>query len=317
MNFDEVTKDIFELSSLEQRCHILSRSIPDISLQSKEFIKNCNLKDRLELASRFIEIDILDTARSDFDILSKYGWFPWVEISNELSDSLSLILMGMNKPALDCQRRALELAGVAGYLSLDTTPKDKVKNWISSKEDTPSFTYSITEFSKSGYPSKVESISSWVKPVKKYYWELCNSVHTKGESYSGRKINNYAGSFNGIAIHRFDEANLYVSCEKFISTVEMIAMITALMNPISLFGLPIDEKFGMNPPISGFLNDFQSDRLKCILPERFREILISIATKDEGCISINEWINSLPDLSDDDLQAQNNEISKLYDKPNS
>jgi hypothetical protein len=309
MKYDDFTKGIHGLeSNLERRTVIISRSGPDICAQSHDFLKTYAQLPRLEQAIWFIDCDILDAARSDFDVFKKINWFPWVEISNELSDALSLILMGYHKTAIDCQRRAIELSMIAGYFSLDSISLEVANKWISSTDDTPGFSKALSEFSKSKFPAGIQIKHPWVEAMKKAYWELCNSVHTKGVAYSSRVINNYIGRYNGMPLIGFDEKSLAISCDRYISTVEYVAMVIALANPIVLFGLPLEEKFGINPPASGFLTFSQSDRLVSLLPSEYRAIIVEAAKCDEGCNSTLEWIERMPDITDDELRIQMQEF---------
>jgi len=309
MSFEEYTSKMYDLSNIAQRGEIISRSLPDIARQSSNYIESSENSDSINLALNFIATDLLDMARSDLDVLMKIGWFPWVEISNELSEAFSLMLMGFHKSAIDCQRRALELSVVASYLSLESISQEIAKEWIHSKIDTPSFSRAIKELSKNGFPCAVNNVCNWANKIKEYYWELCDSVHTKGEKYSGRKINSYAGSYNGIAIYKFDESQLDVSCKRFTSSVGEIAFICAIANPISLFGLPIEEKFGINPPASGYLQEYQSERLRKIIPMELSSHIIRCAEMDEGCKTTIDWIMSLPDISAEEFNMQCSEFN--------
>ena len=85
--------------------------------------------------------------------------------------------------------------------------------------------------------------------------------------------------------------------DSFVDTISYTALLVALSNPVILVGLPIEEKFGMNSPISGFFEESQAEQFRALIPERHRDVLVALAKADAGVVSIRDYFHSLPDLT--------------------
>ena len=92
--------------------------------------------------------------------------------------------------------------------------------------------------------------------------------------------------------------------DSFVATVGYIAMLVALSNPALLFGLPVEEKLGINGPISGFFEEWQAKHIRALIPERYRDILVALADADPCVVSIKDYFRSRPDLTAQQFQAQ-------------
>ena len=97
---------------------------------------------------------------------------------------------------------------------------------------------------------------------------------------------------------------LALFCNWYINTVKEVATLQSLHNPVILFGVPIEKKFGSEGIMSGYLNDGQSEVIKRLIPENYKNYFNDLIEHDEEKKSVIEYFNSLPDLTEDDLNAQ-------------
>ena len=81
----------------------------------------------------------------------------------------------------------------------------------------------------------------------------------------------------------------------YLLTISHIAVILAAYNPILLVGLPLEQKFADNPPLSGFFNEGQSKLLWELIPPQYHFSLNHIVKTDDEVQSILSWIDGLPD----------------------
>jgi len=76
--------------------------------------------------------------------------------------------------------------------------------------------------------------------------------------------------------------------------------------------LPLSEKFGLNPLAGGFLEYYQIRNIKATLNEEELKFLEYISDNTHEVKKIVEEIESLPDLSEEELQKQ----FEYFDKSN-
>lgn len=85
-----------------------------------------------------------------------------------------------------------------------------------------------------------------------------------------------------------------------------------LKYPIGLQGLPLTEKFGLNPPAGGFLEPHQVDLIGSMIEQEEMEFLKELSDSDPDVRKIVEHITSLPDLSEEDWRRQSEEFDKRF-----
>lgn len=82
----------------------------------------------------------------------------------------------------------------------------------------------------------------------------------------------------------------------FIETVRCLLVSLYLYNPILLKGMPIDEKFGYDFPVSGYYNDSQAEMMKKLIPEKYRDFFKNLETSDDEIIETEKSILARPDI---------------------
>jgi len=252
----------------------------------------------------FCSHDLVEAPSSRIDHLAKVGTFPWAEASNELDQSLSLIMNGHYKNAFDSLRRALELVVTGSYFVLDDVERAEVIEWMKSQRGTPNFSHALSRLLKDEAFKRCDSECRWKAYMQELYYRLCDVVHVKGVSNS---LQNTAPSFsniNGIGSLAFDNDSCKNALDAFVETVRAIACTVALSNPVLLVGFDLDIKFGLNPPFSGFFYPGQADLLRSLIDERFQPFIEHLTHTDEKVQSVVSWFNTLPDITTEQFAQQ-------------
>ena len=116
----------------------------------------------------------------------------------------------------------------------------------------------------------------------------------------------------GKHVPHFAKEALAKTLDTYVETIRKTASILAIINPILLVGLPLDEKFGLNPPVSGFFNEAQAERLFHLVPNEAQQFFDKLVKTDKEVLVVVEWCKQLPDLTPDDLEAQARAFDKQF-----
>jgi len=81
-------------------------------------------------------------------------------------------------------------------------------------------------------------------------------------------------------------------------------IIHILKYPVAYQYTPIDEKFGLNGPVGGFLNPQQVERVKAIFDEETNTLLQKISDADPEAIELAQWVQSFPDITEEEFEQQ-------------
>jgi hypothetical protein len=261
-----------------------------------DYIKNRYPRyKKFEESRVFVVWDLLDCMRSDFESLARVWLFPATEASDELSECLNRFLDCSYKSSRDNMRRALELILVGAYFSYSHISLQDAQSWLKSTRGTPLFSRVIKDLSVLPRFALLNAVHKWVVRISRFYWDLCDTIHTKGARHSLRELQPAHARINSIWIPEFNEEALRSSLDMYLQTISHIAVILAAYNPVLLVGLPLFEKFADNPPFSGFFEEHQADALWKLIPEDYHQSFRSIVETDDEALSVIEWINGLPD----------------------
>ncbi|EML3650470.1 MULTISPECIES: hypothetical protein [Citrobacter freundii complex] len=258
----------------------------------------------LQDAIKFCSHELTEAPCGDINSLSKVGFFPWVEASQELDQSLSLILKSNIKNAYDSYRRAIELVITGAFFVSDNTDPSKARAWIQSDRSTPNFQRACKDLVKSNYFESLNNKYDWLNDVLSVYWKFCNVVHVQGIDNSFKEISPIYSFINGIGVPAFTEKSCKTALDDYILTVSYIAVIVAASNPFLLQGFDLDKKFGINPPVSGFFYPDQAERLMELIPKKYKPHFKELLEIDENIVGVRSWFESLPDITEEELYEQ-------------
>ena len=288
-----------------RREYLLSETLPDVLAHSTEYVRNrYELREQLEASCWFMEYDLLDAPPGDGESLMRIGFFPWTEAQHELSAALDHALLGFHRASYDHQRRALELILVGAWFVSERTTLADAQRWMRSDDKPPSFSNMLNSLSKEDMYAKLKAETGWVDDVKKFYWRLCDIMHVRGTRNGIRAFRRNLFIFSGFFVPTYSEEALEKVLDSFVETISYAALLMALSNPVLLFGLPVEGKYGINGPCSGFFEEGQAEFLRALISERYRDFLVALAEKDSRVTGVRDHFCSRPDLTDQQLQTQ-------------
>ena len=232
-------------------------------------------------------------------------YFPYFESYYELENSYQLVLEGFYTYAFTALRSVLELGTLGVYFAIEDKEYEKVSPWIKSQHPTPRFRDVLKNLYMLDNFKHFDEKFNFKTRVLLTYSHLSDFVHTRGYRFSssGQTLSNF---------NRFSEGTLKEYSEVLISIVSQVIITILLKYPIGLQGLPLDEKFGLNPPAGGFLRPDQVDLIGSVIEKEEMEFLKRVSDSDPHVGKIVEHITSLPDLSEEDWHRQREEFDKRF-----
>lgn len=245
---------------------------------------------------------ILDSCfPSDFESLLKMWYFPIEEARLELEYSLFLAKAGVYKVAHMCLRNFLELSLVCFHYLLQA--RSKANAWVKGQVPTPvkkevlRVLFDNPDFQHLDLAIRVKD------RINRHYEELSDISHTRGRpcSHQGMGKANFPRlskeSLDSYMCRAKDVVGLVITC--FVG-----------VNPIILFPVPVEEKFGINGPLSGFLEECDVEILRKLLdPESLSQLLKYYETHPV-VLSIRDWFESLPDITEEEFKRQIDDLDK-------
>jgi hypothetical protein len=232
-------------------------------------------------------------------------YFPYSESYYELEASYEFALQGFYRHSLIALRLVLELGLLGVYFSVDDNEHIEVRPWFTSKEPTPR---------RKEIFKKLLQLPNFQFFDKKFHLQdrvLCTfdkldgHTHTRGYKFSSAKLLNHA-NFN-----RFEPQSLQRYCDLMFSVVNDLIVVSLLKFPLGMQDLPLDEKFGMDGPVGGFLLGYEVGFIKSLIEPSEREVLQELSDNDINVQQTVEYIKSLPDLTEEQWKAQSQEWDKL------
>lgn len=306
MDITKIPNDPFE-----SRLAFLKEGFDIFPKLAIEFIqKDYNNKSELYQCLDFMSYSLSETSRSDLEILNRVWFFPTTEATNELNECLHRTLESAYKAGYDNLRRALELIVVGSYFSMIEINANDARDWLNSQRDTPLFSRAINSLLKDKRFYNLEKETLWVTNLKNFYWHLSDIIHTRGKNYSLEALQPSNLSYNCIRTTRFSKESIILLLNTFIETFKNLCTCIAITNPILLIGLPIDEKYGFDTPVSGFFREHQSQELWDLLIDNTKEFFRKLIKTDLELSSISNWMNGLPDKTDEEIEKQITEFKK-------
>ncbi|HIF9246237.1 TPA: hypothetical protein ACX6Q2_001080 [Photobacterium damselae] len=308
MNPFELPRDRFKA-----RRDLLKSSIEVVLSETSEYIyAEYQELEKLERAELFCKYELMEAPSARVDHLQKVGIFPWVEAAHELDSCLTVIFEGNYKNAFDSLRRAIELVVTGSFFVLDNIEQGKAREWMESDRSTPNFKRALKVIEDAYQYSGCDEEVSWTKSLLGHYWELCDVIHVKGVKNSSSEISPRHSFISGVSIPHFDQKACNLSLSYYLKTVELVALMVALSNPVLLVGFDLERKFGLNAPMSGFYNSAQSDRLTSLIPDRFKPFIKTLIDSDRNIASVSQWFDSLPDITEEELELQMKKQDELF-----
>lgn len=266
--------------------------------QSEEYLATePHLQETVRLTRRFCHTILLQLVPSYFESQARIGYFPFAEASTDGAFAIDLALSGLYKPAYSCLRSFLELSFVGlHYLALPDRDRSGVK-WLEGESSTPFRSRVVRALQAHPQFSAAAKKVDLFGRFDSLYGRLSDITHTKGLDYGHIKISK-------ANFPRFVDSSLREFSQAAHEAASLVATAFSILRPVVLIPLPLFEKFGLNPPASGFLEGSEVEDVMSLLPSGHREWLGSRGDSDEEARSVLAWILELPDLSEEEIQKQ-------------
>lgn len=273
----------------------------DFSVQSQRSFaylrENEAIAKRLEGIRHFGLTTLFDGVPSSFDILKKVGFFPFAEAGMDLEYAISHALCGANKSAYFNLRSFLELGFTGLYFISEAATETEGKEWVAGVSFTPFFNRSLKRLLLCSEYAAAEPHIGYSHLLRDTYNSISDRTHTRGTSHGHLELNRSNRP-------QFIEKSFLEFIEMAERCCEALAITLSIQHPIVLIPLPMDEKFGLNPPLSGFLQEYDVNSLKSFISPPRLQWLEAFAASDSDTQGLREWVESQPDLTEEQWQEQ-------------
>ena len=225
------------------------------------------------------------------------------ESEYELECSIHLCKLGFYKHAIIALRNVLELGLLSVYWDIDGKSHIDISEWLSSNEQTPFRKEIIKVLKKNERIVVFDKAHNIFMKITDLYHELSDFSHTKGIRFSSRELSR-------ANVNTFNQESIRKWLEFMERVVKVVITPHILQYPIGLQKIDLFSKFGFNPPMLGFLEPHQVDGIRQFLEREIAETLQNICDADLRTKSISQEINAMPDLTDEEIRVQEEEVEK-------
>lgn len=223
--------------------------------------------------------------------------FPLSEAQYDLESSIVFCKFGFYKQAIGCLRNVLELGLLSVYWDIEGQSHIDIQTWLSSMESTPFRKNVFAKLVRNRNIQTFDGMHGILDETGRLYEELCNFAHTKGIRFSSRAL-------SPSNVNIFNEKSIRRWLDLLLRLIRTVAAFHVLKYPVALQHTPIDDKFGLNGPVGGFLLPFQSERVRALYSKEVLATLQAISDSDSDAVSIAKWVNEKPDLTSEQWQTQ-------------
>ena len=224
--------------------------------------------------------------------------FPLLQAEDELLNCLALAYIGFYQHAIAGLRWVLELGVLSVYWDRTDTAERDIQEWLASRARTP-FKRRIVD-GLMGIPNVARYCeqSTLREDLATLYGELSDYQHVKGLRYSSHQHTPI-----GSSVH-FNEDAFRQWLELAYQVVRLVTTVHLLKYPVALQDTPVDQKFGLNGPMGGFLNPWQADELRSLFDTEELEKLQEISDLDPEASALAEEFRRRPNITEEQLQQQ-------------
>ena len=283
-------KNFFILKIVEEHSEKVEKDTNDFLSEHKEYPQI--IEDYVLVFRR-----IMDIVPCTVDNCFSGNLFPYLEAEYELNSAIYFVSRGFYKHSLNCLRSVLELGLLNVYWDIKDEAHIEIQNWLKSREDTPFRKEIEKKLLENENIKKFNDEIKYFKQIGELYKKLSNFNHTRGIAFSSRALS--TSNFN-----TFSEKSLKYWVDSLKEVVRLIMIAHILKYPVAYQYTPIDEKFGLNTPAGGFLNPYQVEMVKKIFDKKTNNILQKISDDDPNAKQIADWVNSCPDITEEEIRQQ-------------
>ena len=220
-----------------------------------------------------------------------------MESQYELECSFQLARLAFYKHSFISLRNAFELGLLSVYWDRNDDSEIIIKKWYESREDTPFKKQIIKGLNSINNIKEFCKCYDLIERIEKIYNNLSDFNHTKGHAFS-------ANDLNQANFTRFNEIALLDWIEQYEKVVQLLLTIHILKYPVAIQYTPMEQKFGINGLVGTFLDVEQSELIKSVLEPEELIILQQISDNDKNAKTLAAWVNSHPDISEEEYEKQ-------------
>ncbi|MCF8374001.1 MAG: hypothetical protein K9H64_20430 [Bacteroidales bacterium] len=236
-------------------------------------------------------------------------FFPYTESWDEIQISYTLVCFGLYKQAFVSLRSGLELGLLSVYFNINDDGHIKVKEWLNSRSTPEANTPRAEKIWKillsNGNICKFNKKHN-LKLTYDNFGYLHDYVHSKGMQYS-----NLLGGIKGNS-QTFEPDVVTNWLKGYKDIVILICTLHLLKYPIAVVRFDYFKKFGIDWPSFGEIPGFYIDQITKILPEKFIADIEKIANEDNETQRIIHEIDTLPDMTEKQLEEQIILLEKVH-----
>ena len=310
MDFKNLPTDPFEV-----RFAIQKEKHNSIAVDTIKYIRdNYQHKELLYSCIDFMNYDLIESSRFDFEEIERIWLSPTKETSAELSEALYQIINASYKVVYDNLRRALEIMILGCSFAQNNFEATQAQEWLTSERETPQFARAIASLLQDKRVKKLEQETFWITQLTNFYCDLSDIIHVRGEQYSRKTLQPAMFSYNGIDAPSLSLKNLHRALDTVILTVQHICTSVAITNPVLLIGLPLEEKYGLDSSMPGIFDWAQSALLRQLLIPDTKIFFEELVKKDEEIISIAKYVKNIPNITEQELDKQIRDFKIFLDE---
>lgn len=242
------------------------------------------------------------------DALLSGHTFPRSESYSDLQVSWTLASFGLYKQAHSALRSALEQGLLAVYWNIDDDGPHRIRTWLRSRESTP-FAGKVWSRIARHQNFQLFQASYNLRGDFDALGFLHDYVHTKGVLYSNALPFPDGGTMR-VAAQRFSESAFSGWEQGLEKVLIFLALCYLVRYPLGSIRYDWSRKFGINVPAFGCLEITEVDGLEELVTRLAFRRLLPIAAQDRHAIEAMEWVSSLPDLTEGQIEAQLVESSR-------
>lgn len=234
-------------------------------------------------------------------------YFPWTESWDELQISYNLVEIGFYKQSFYSLRSSFETGLLTVYWNLNDDGHLVIQEWLRSEVKTPRFNEVWEKLNSHKNFSKFQEFFD-IKTKLLNLGYLHNYVHSKGLQHS-YMMGKPKSNFQTFEADCFDEW-----LKSFEKIVKVLVILHLIKYPIGTIKFDYRKKFGIDVPSFGGLDISHVELIEKIIGSDIFAALEEVAKQDERVNEIMEWINSLDDMTDEELKNQVMESDKRWIK---
>jgi len=285
---------------------------PDKSIEvyketEKYFETNPEIKKRIEELG-WIYHTVGMIIPQNFENFWSGHYFPFIDSWEELQVSFTQICFGLYKQAFVSLRSGLELGMLSVYFNINDDGHNAVKEWLQAKDkkeaDTP-FAKTIWKILLQNDNIRKFNEKHDIETVHKNLGYLHNYVHTKGAKHSNRMglLKSNSQTFEAKLISKW--------LESYADIISLVSTLHLLKYPISVIRFDYRNKFGIDIPSFGGLEEYNIDKIASILPDKYLEDIELIANEDPTTQETIQEISAFPDMTEEQVELQIINLEKM------